>query len=700
MTDTTYPVHGAPGLPPDPDRDWLCESVRLIALSYAGAIVLALVACFATGDAPEPRTSSALLAELLVVALALWANRRGASARAAELLALSLPLLATALMILSGQGLRDVAALALPGSLILCGLLLDRRALITTTLLTIACATAVLLFEKQGLCVPLPPATGYFADAVDAAAILALTGLGVGRLALRLRTNHERLRAQESALRLSEARYRGLVDLAADGILLVDPSGAIVEANHRACELSGYSKEELAGPGLHVLFPSEGVDGRLCELDLLRRGQVVTAERRLTRKDGGALAVEVSARQMPDGLCQAIVRDVSARHRAEAERAALAEQLRQAQKLEAVGLLAGGVAHDFNNLLTAITGSVTLAMREPAGPGCSRRWLTEIDKAAWRAAALTRQLLAFSRQQLIAPRVVDLRAIVEASASLLERVVGEDVRLVTRLPEQPCRARVDQAQLEQVILNLAANARDAMPDGGTLTLRVGRGAADAASTQPAGRAGCETVFLSVTDTGHGMAAPVKDRVFEPFFTTKRGSGTGLGLAMVYGAVQQNGGWIELESQPGHGASYSVHFPRANEEPTLTPPPEPDAPLGTETILLVEDEEVVREVTADQLASLGYRVLRCASGEQALTIAAGHAGVLHLLVTDVVMPGMSGPELAGRLTAVRPGLRVVFTTGYGREAAARHGLLPDDQPLVEKPYARPILARAIRDALDA
>ncbi|HEY8232756.1 MAG TPA: ATP-binding protein, partial [Vicinamibacteria bacterium] len=374
-------------------------------------------------------------------------------------------------------------------------------------------------------------------------------------------------------------------------------------------------------------------------------------------------------------------------------------QLERARRLEAVGQLAGGVAHDFNNLLTAITGSLALALRDVGPESRAHRWLKETDKAAWRAASLTHQLLAFSRRQLIAPRVLDLRALVAGAGSMLSRMIGEDIALDTRLDDEPCLVEVDPGQLEQVLLNLAANARDAMPDGGTLTIAVSRAKqAPASAGRPAPRG--PVVLLTVSDTGHGMSDEIRARIFEPFFTTKSaGSGTGLGLAMAYGAVEQNGGFIEVVSTPGQGASFRIVLPMARgEKRSEVKTNEAEAPRGSETVLLVEDEAAVRDVTRAQLESLGYRVHACANAAEALAVADAEREPVDLLLTDVVMPGMNGRELAERLLGRRPDLRVLFTSGYGEDVIARHGVLEPGVLLLQKPYGLSRLASRVREAL--
>jgi two-component system cell cycle sensor histidine kinase/response regulator CckA len=682
-----------PRVPLEASERWIARSVCFVALGVAAGMLASLVQNALSGRVTRTFTV-ALGCETMVLACVLWINRRGAPQVAARLLALSLPLLATSFMVMSGMGFRDVAVLMLPASLILSGLLLDRFTLVVSTLLTLVCSSGVLLAEGSGLIAStrVRPAS---ADIADASVILIVTSLGVGLVAGRLRESHERLRSQGAELRASEARYRGLVELAADAIVVSTAETMLVEANHRASELSGYSREELLSASLETLFGPEERARSPFRHDLADQGRIVMIERRLTRKDGARVPVEMSSRRMPDGKYQTILRDVSERQRAEAERAALEARLRQSQKMEAVGRLAGGVAHDFNNLLTAITGSLALALRDVPPGNRAHRWLKETDKAAWRAASLTHQLLAFSRQQVIAPRVVDLRSVVEGAGSMLARMIGEDVRLEIRVPEQPCLVEVDQGQLEQVLLNLVANARDAMPDGGTLAIEVEREAGSAG----AGSSACASVQLVVRDTGHGMSEEVQARIFEPFFTTKAaGAGTGLGLAMVYGAVEQNGGTIEVRSEPGRGSTFRIQLPEARGKKAARPAPKAELPRGTETVLLVEDEAAVREVTREQLEALGYRVLACANADEAIVVSARFLEPLHLLLTDVVMPGMNGRELAERLTASRPGLRVLYSSGYGEEVIARHGVLEPGVLLLQKPYALPRLAGLVRTAL--
>ena len=677
---------------------WIARNVCVVAAGASAGILASLANLVLAGSPVAAAPTAVLVAELAILVLVLWLNRRGLPHAAARLLAISLPLLAGSLMITSGNGFRDVSMLIMPASMILCGLLLEPVTLVTVTLLSIACTAAAMLAEARGWLAG-PLAINPAADIVDAAIILGVTSLGVGLVAGRLRESHARLRRQEAELVASEALYRGLVELAADAIVVSLPGGGLVEANHRASELTGRSREELLGLAIETLFGAAELARVPFRYDLADQGQIVVCERRLARKDATRVPVEMSSRRMPDGKYQTILRDVSERHRAEAARLELEARLRQSQKMEAVGRLAGGVAHDFNNLLTAITGSLALALRDVGPEARAHRWLLETDKAAWRAAALTHQLLAFSRQQVIAPRVLDLRSVVASAGSMLARMIGEDIALSTRLADEPCLVEVDQGQLEQVLLNLAANARDAMPDGGTLTIEVSRSLAGPEA--PGRLRPGPVVVLAVSDTGQGMSEEVRAHIFEPFFTTKSaGSGTGLGLAMVYGAVEQNGGAIQVASAPGRGAGFRILLPQARGEKTLAAQPLGDAPRGSETVLLVEDEAAVRDVTRAQLESLGYRVLSCANAAEALVVAAGHTQPLHLLLTDVVMPGMNGRELAARLALSRSDLRVLFTSGYGEDVISRHGVLEPGVLLLQKPYALPKLASLVRDALEA
>jgi two-component system cell cycle sensor histidine kinase/response regulator CckA len=692
----------------------VAQGVHVLGLGAAAGEALALLHNWAVG---RLYAVAVLAVGLAVVGLVLGLNRRSPH-WAARLFAASLPALATGIMMAGSLGFRDVASLIFPASLVIAGLLLDRPSLVGLTLLSIVCVAAVILTEAAGLIGAPPGSYPYLRHLVDAVVILVVTAIGVGLISDQIHASLVRSRTQELALaeanaelerqaarlRESEARYRSLVELAADAIFVCDASGAISDVNRQACVLSGYSREELLGRSLASLFSFEELRRSPMRYDLVRAGQTVVAERLLTRRDGSFVPVDMASKMMPDGSNQSILRDVTERRRAEAERDRLEEQLRHSQKLEATGRLAGGVAHDFNNLLTAIKGCLGLALRDVPPTTRPHRWLVEADQAAGRAATLTRQLLAFGRKQVIAPRVLDLRGVIEGMRPLLGPLVREDIALEFLLPASPALVEVDPSQIEQIVLNLAANSRDAMPDGGRLVvevaLRHSESVEDAGGPRPAAEPG---VVLSVSDTGHGMTDDVLEHLFEPFFTTKpAGSGTGLGLAMVYGAVGQNRGTIDVQSAPGRGTTVRIVLPRASGGPVAAATAAgPRAPLsGSGTILLVEDEAAVREVAAEQLSSLGYRVIACSGAEEAQVAAAREPGAIHLVMTDVIMPGMNGRELARRIGVLRPGIRVLYTSGYGDEVISRHGVLERGVHFLAKPYSLDVLARAVRDAMEA
>ena len=380
------------------------------------------------------------------------------------------------------------------------------------------------------------------------------------------------------------------------------------------------------------------------------------------------------------------------------------EQFRQAQKMEAVGRLAGGIAHDFNNLLTVITSYSDILLEDlaPQDPRCQD--VEEIRKAAASGAGLTRQLLAFSRQQVLQPRVLDVNAVLANAEKLLKRLLGEDIELVTTLTPQLGAVKADPGQLEQVIMNLAVNARDAMPDGGKLTIETANADMDEASVRvhPYAKPG-QYVMLAVSDTGSGMDEQTKARIFEPFFTTKEaGKGTGLGLATVYGIVKQSGGFIWVYSEPSHGTTFKIYLPRVDEpvEGLSVPSSSAESLRGAETVLLAEDAAAVRTVARQVLERHGYTVLEAPNGEAALYLATKHHGPIHLLLTDVVMPGLGGRQLADQLRALRPELKVLYASGYTDDAVVRHGVLKPGIAYLQKPLTPEALARKVREVLNS
>jgi signal transduction histidine kinase/CheY-like chemotaxis protein len=377
------------------------------------------------------------------------------------------------------------------------------------------------------------------------------------------------------------------------------------------------------------------------------------------------------------------------------------ERLLQAQKMEAIGRLAGGVAHDFNNLLN-VTGGYASLLVGSLPEGDDREMARQVEAASERAARLVQQLLAFGRRQILAPRVLDPGEVITDLAPLIRRTVGENVEFRTILMSEPSRVRVDPTQLEQVLVNLIANARDAMPSGGQLTVEVAEVELDEiyAATHPEVAPGPH-VMIAISDTGAGMSQEVRDHIFEPFFTTKETSGgTGLGLATVYGIVKQSGGSINVYSEPDHGSVFKVYLPRVFEpvDERRAPVPAAAGLTGTETILLAEDDEAVRGVTVLALSRAGFRVLAAEDGPGAIELALGHSGPIHLLVTDVVMKGMSGQQLAEELARVRPGTPTLFVSGYAENTIVHHGVLDADVSFLPKPFTPTALVRKVREVL--
>ena len=511
----------------------------------------------------------------------------------------------------------------------------------------------------------------------------------------------ERRRADE-AVRESEQRYRELFENAVDAVYTLDLRGRFTSANTAAEALSGYSAEELAGMNVSDLLVPDELERSVGMLNSKLAGAPRTVyQTELATRDGRRRTVEIASRVVcrggrPVGV-QGVARDLT-------ERRLLEDQLRQAQKMEAVGQLAGGVAHDFNNLLTVIQGygGILLSSLGPDDP--SRELIGEMTRAGERAAGLTRQLLTFSRQSVLAPRVLDLNAVVLDLEKMLRRVIGEDIDLSTDLQAGLGRVKADQGQIEQVLMNLAVNARDAMPTGGKLTIETRNIELDETFAGLHGgiRPG-PYVFLAVSDDGCGMSPEVRARIYEPFFTTKeKGKGTGLGLATVHGIVQQTGGHIQVYSEPGLGSSFKVYLPCV-EEPTSSAKSRSGiltAPRGTETVLLAEDEDALRSLGRFVLQGAGYRVLEASDGKEALAVAAQHEGPIHLLASDVVMPELGGRQLAERLRALRPEMKTLFLSGYTDDAVVRHGVMHETVHFLQKPFSPLGLARKVREVLDA
>lgn len=539
--------------------------------------------------------------------------------------------------------------------------------------------------------------TGHQVKAQNAASNRALVGLLVLIAVLLLIAVHRIIRVNRE-LAGSEERYRTLIEESPDAILATDLNEIVFMCNRKAAELLGYPNSGyLIGTGLPNLL--DGSQSR----DF---AALVKVETTLRRRDGSTFAGEFTAAPLQDGQRRMIghtiiVRDLTERRRAEETRAAMETHLQQARQLESIGRLAGGVAHDFNNLLTVINGYGDMVLRTPFSDEGIRHRVEQICNAGARAAELTRQLLAFGRKQKIQPTVMDVNTVVREVEEMFQRLLPENIDLVTHLEPSLGHIRADPGQIHQVLVNLVVNARDAMPQGGRLILETMNVVLDAeyASEHPEVTDG-PSVLLQVTDTGSGMGEEVRAHIFEPFYTTKgTGMGTGLGLASSYGIVRQSGGWIWVYSEPGRGTSFKVYFPRTDAPPShgvLAV-----APLslhGTETILVVEDRQDVLSLARDALESYGYNVLGASDGATALELADKHDGPIHLLLTDVVMPGMNGKELADRLVGVRPDTRILFMSGYSENVIFHEGILKPGIAHIPKPLMPEALAAKVRETI--
>jgi PAS domain S-box-containing protein len=511
------------------------------------------------------------------------------------------------------------------------------------------------------------------------------------------------LRSAQERLARSEMNFRSLVTNAPYGVCRCDSSGKLLDANPAMLSMLGYSSgQELVGSHLGVLYEDTQHWFELADrLGSSTPFNAVLVEWK--RKDGSPLLARISGRTVINGghakTFELFAEDVT-------EHRVLERQLQQSQKMEAVGRLAGGIAHDFNNLLMVISGYAEFLLDRLGPEPALRAPAQEIASAAGRASSLTRQLLAFSRKQMLAPKILDLNAVVTENLKMLTRMIGEDIDLVMTPASALGAVRADSGQVEQVIMNLAVNARDAMPSGGKLTIETSNVTLDEeqarfhAPLKPG-----NYVMLSISDTGAGMDPETQSHIFEPFFTTKGPKGTGLGLSTVYGIVKQSGGYIWVYSEQGKGTTFKVYFPRVAEiaetpvqvaalvEPVAAEP-------GTETILLVEDEANLRYLARQFLEKQGYRVIEAADGAVAMQIAVAHEGVIHLLLTDVIMPGMNGRELAQRVSEIRPNTKVLYMSGYTEKVIGHNGTLDAGIRLLQKPFTLRDLKTRVREVLDA
>lgn len=526
---------------------------------------------------------------------------------------------------------------------------------------------------------------------------------------IKYRDNLEKIiEEREETLADSELRYRRLFESAKDGILILNAdTGKVIDVNPFLMELLGFSYESFLGKAIWELGIFNDIIANQDKFSELQQKKYVRYENLpLKTIDGRIIEVEFVSNvyeMKRQKVIQCNIRDITERRKEEKSRELLQEQLIQSQKLEAVGMLSAGIAHDFNNILTTIIGNAELVMMDTAKEDHRHEMLKEITEAGEKAAGLIRQLLFFSRKQILQPMVLNLNEIVKEVEKMLRRIIGEDIELRITLAPDLRQVEADMSQIEQVIMNLCVNAKDAMPKGGHLTIETGNVDLDEeyARMHLSVTAG-SYVMLAVSDSGTGMTPEVKSHIFQPFFTTKeQGKGTGLGLSTIYGIVNQNKGNIYVYSEPGKGSVFKVYFPECKKYSSVPKEMEKNKPSlqGSETVLVVEDNEMVRNTTLKTIQRFGYRVLTAPDGLEALRICREHDGPIHLLLTDVVMPGVGGKDLAEQAQGMRSDMKVLFMSGYTDDAIVRHGVIEKGIAFLQKPFTTNRLVEKIRDVLN-
>jgi two-component system cell cycle sensor histidine kinase/response regulator CckA len=640
---------------------------------------------------------------MAAVFVALVVNHRGSPEWAANLGLGSLLIYAGAMTWIARDGFRSINFYLLACLLIMGALLLRPAAYTIFATVVLAIIGAVGFNEMRfvahgGL---MRRSTTTLPLVFEVECIFGIAALAGGMLArnmhrnlLRISETSRELASANVALQSSEGRLRSLIELAADAIYITDPAGRIIDANRRGCALCGLDKADLDGLPITSLFPAERPSSQPMSLERLKSGSDAAFGAEMRGPNGAVVAVELTAKPMPDGAIQVICSDITERLRAE-------EHLLHMQKLESIGLLAGGVAHDFNNLLTVINGYSDLLLKGADEDTPQRSRLLQISRAGKRAAGLTQQLLAFSRKQMIEPRRHNLNEEIAESEEMLRRLVSENIEFTTALDPTLGDVVADAGQIHQVLMNLAVNARDAMPDGGRLHIETRNVQLGASREMPEAVPPGNYIQLTVSDNGIGMDEATRARVFEPFFTTKpKGSGTGLGLSTVYGIVRQSQGWITIDSEPGQGTTVTIYLPRTNAPSVESEDAAPAGGLqGSETVLVVEDQADVRDFACCVLRTLGYRVLDAADGAEAIRVAQTAQEPIHLLLSDVIMPGMTGREAAAQVQLLHPRIRVLFMSGYTDDMVGRRSVMLQGLAHVAKPFSPDELGAKVRAVLD-
>ncbi len=562
----------------------------------------------------------------------------------------------------------------------------------------------LLLFDLPG--VERIAETKYIINLITAPIALALkNALAFRQIEQQAQELEHRVAERTAELQRSEERHRTILQTAMDGIWLTDTQGHFIEVNDTYCRMSGYSMHELLTMSIQDIEAKENPDETAAHIRSIMAQGDDRFESQHRRKDKTVIDVEISVQYRTDdgGQFVAFVQDITERKQAEAEKSKLEVQLHQAQKMESIGRLAGGVAHDFNNMLTVILGHAQLGLMhlDPTHPVCSD--LAEISKSAERSADLTRQLLAFARKQTVAPKLLDLNATVMEMLKMLQRLIGEEIQLSWHPAPELRQINMDPSQIDQLLANLCVNARDAIEGSGRITIETENCNIDEeyCTANPEAVPG-EYVRLTVSDNGSGMSRETQVHIFEPFYTTKElGKGTGLGLATVYGIVKQNNGFINIYSETGEGTAFSIYIPcHAGKGARALTEAAQKAPMrGQETILLVEDEPAILSITALMLEKQGYSVLKAGTPGEAVQLAREQAGEIHLLMTDVVMPEMNGRDLAKYLLSIYPGMKRLFMSGYTADVIAHHGVLDEGVHFIQKPFSLPNMAAKVREVLD-